>query len=59
MSDYKKVMAHLREQCEEIKGEWDGDQPGVKEERAQAADELLKATHTVDLLVKELENNNE
>lgn len=55
MSDYEKVMQHLRNRCNEISGEWNGDESGKQEDRASAADELLELLENVDLIVKELD----
>ena len=38
MSDYEKVLEHIRNRCNEIKGEWNGDEPGKQEDAAMAAD---------------------
>lgn len=55
MSDYEKVMRHLRTRCNEISGEWNGDESGKQEDRAHAADELLELLENVDSIVKELD----
>lgn len=55
MTDYQKVMLHLRTRCYETRAEWNGDEPGEKEDRANAATELLEQLDAVDKLVKELD----
>lgn len=55
MSDYEKVMIHLRARCDEIMGEWNGDEPGEQEDRAEGAEELKELLDDVDKLVKELD----
>ena len=55
MSDYEKVIEHIRNRCNEIKGEWNGDEPGKQEDSAMAADELLEKLEEVDQLMKELD----
>ena len=55
MSDYEKVLEHIRNRCNEIKGEWNGDESGKQEDVAMAADELLEKLEEVDALVKELD----
>ena len=55
MSDYEKVIEHIRNRCNEIKGEWNGDEPGKQEDAAMAADELLEKLEEVDQLMKELD----
>ena len=36
MSDYEKVIEHIRNRCNEIKGEWNGDESGKQEDAAMA-----------------------
>lgn len=55
MTDYEKTLEHIRTRCEEIKGEWDGEEIGTKEYNAESADELLELLKEVDGLVKELD----
>ena len=55
MSDYEKVIEHIRNRCNKIKGEWNGDEPGKQEYAAMAADELLEKIDEVDVLMKELD----
>ena len=55
MSDYEKVLEHIRNRCNEIQGEWNGDEPGEQEDRARAAQELLETLVGVDELMKELD----
>lgn len=55
MSDYEKVLEYLRKRCKEIRGEWNGDEPGQQEDRAHQATELLELLAEVDTLVKELD----
>lgn len=55
MSDYEKVLKHIRLRCEEIMGEWNGDEAGEQEIRADGAKELLERLSEVDDLVKELD----
>ena len=42
---------------ETVLGEWDGDNAGIKEDRANAATELSKSMNTVIDLIMELEEN--
>jgi len=55
MSDYEKVLEYIRHRCLEVRGEWDGDEPGQLEYNAHTATELLKLLEEVDKLVKELD----
>ena len=55
MSDYEKVMQFLRQRCKQVRGEWNGDEPGQQEDNAHAATELLELLDEVDKLVKELD----
>ena len=54
-SDYEKVMQHLRKRCDEVMGEWNGDESGKQEDDANTAYELLHLLYEVDELVKELD----
>lgn len=55
MSDYEKVMEHIKKRCNEIMGEWNGDESGQQEDDSMAAEELLGLLDEVDKLVKELD----
>jgi hypothetical protein len=55
MTDYEKVLEYLRQRCLEVRGEWDGDESGKREDQANAAEELLKLLLEVDSLVRELD----
>jgi hypothetical protein len=55
MSDYEKVLEYLRQRCLEVRGEWNGDEPGQLEDDANTATELLKLLDEVDQLVKKLD----
>lgn len=55
MTDYEKVVAYLRQECEQIRGEWNGDEAGKQEYRADQATELLELLDKVDELMKELD----
>jgi hypothetical protein len=54
MTDYEKVMTHVRSRCAEIKADWNGDVDDEQAQRADDADELLELLDEVDELVKEL-----
>lgn len=41
-------LAILRKKMEEIAGEWDGDKPGLQEDRAHAAQDILKAIDVIE-----------
>jgi len=55
VSDYEKVVAYLRQRCDEIMGEWDGDNPGSDELRTGFAQDTLELLERLDELVKELD----
>lgn len=55
MSDYEKVLAYLRQRCEEVRGQWNGDEPGKQEDEANLATHLLELLEEVDSAVKELD----
>jgi len=48
-------LANLRDYAEEIAGEWNGDEPGIQEERAECANEIIEKIDELVLLLKELE----
>lgn len=41
-------LANLKKKMEEIAGEWNGDEPGLKEDRAHAAHDILEAVKTIE-----------
>ena len=47
-------MQELKEQMEKIAGEWDGDMPGVLEDRAMIATDILELIKKIEDLIKEL-----
>ena len=49
------TLNELTNKCEEIMGEWNGDNSGKQEDRANAASELLSELSKVLDLYKELE----
>lgn len=55
MSDYERVIKYLRDEAIRIRGEWNGDDAGVMEDRAYAASELLELLAEVDERVEELD----
>lgn len=55
MGDYERVLEHLRKRCKEVRGEWNGDEPGEQEDHAHLATHLLELLEEVDLAVKELD----
>ena len=57
MSDYEKVLAYLRQRCEEVRGEWNGDEPGKQEDNAHLATHLLELLQQADLAKEEFHNH--
>jgi hypothetical protein len=51
------TLNELTNKCEEIMGEWNGDDSGKQEDRANAASELLTTLTKVLELYKELEDD--
>jgi hypothetical protein len=50
-------LLKLREELEGIAGQWDGDKPGLQEERSTAAAEGVRLTDKLIELVDELSLN--
>lgn len=55
LSDYEKVLQFLRQRCEEVQGEWNGDESGQLEDESNKATELLELLEEVDTLVRDLD----
>ena len=53
----KEELTKLRISLEEIAGEWDGDNPGQKEDRAHAAQEGIEAIDKLVQILEELDGN--
>jgi len=51
------TLNEVLKMIETVLGEWDGDNAGIKEDRANAATELSKSMNTVIDLIMELEEN--
>jgi len=47
-------MDKLKEEMEEIAGAWNGDNPGLAEDRAHAALEVIEHIDAIEELLKEL-----
>ena len=50
----KESLMRLKEKLEDIAGEWDGNESGLKEERAEIAREAIVHTTKLILLLNEL-----
>ena len=55
MSDFEKVLDYLRKCAREIQGDWNGDEAGKQELRAESATELLELLEQVETIVKDLD----
>jgi len=54
----KEELLKLIKECEEIAGNWNGDEPGYQEEQASIANEIIeKSTELIDL-INELNGTN-
>lgn len=49
------TLGEIKWKMKSIMGEWDGDNPGVKEDMAYAAEKVLEAIKNVEELLAELE----
>lgn len=49
-------VMELANYAQDVIGEWDGDEPGKKEERASVADEIIHNLARINALYKELED---
>ncbi len=53
----EKTLKDIREEAEQIAGEWNGDESGVLEDRANIAVDILEAVKNLDALLVELGEN--
>ncbi len=60
--DEKKVLianlyalTDLKELCEEIQGQWDGNESGEGEDRANAATDIIRQVDILKPLIKEMQ----
>lgn len=53
-SEVEAKLATLRTQAEAISGEWNGDESGTLEDRAEAATELIEHINAITELLEEL-----
>ena len=50
-------LAELDSEAGEISGAWNGDEAGVAEDRAHAADEIINKVHELQELLNYLQSN--
>jgi len=48
------TLKEIKEYAEKITGEWDGDLPGLEEDRANIAGDILDAIQNIEDLLNEL-----
>lgn len=51
----KEELENLITKCEEIAGEWNGDEPGRQEERAHIAEDIMEKAQELIELLEELD----
>ena len=51
---YKNMFKKLKKELEEISSEWNGDEPGIAEDRCHTAEEAIKQITKLEELLKEL-----
>jgi hypothetical protein len=49
---YILTLDFIKQHCENVQGEWDGDNPGLAEERAQTATEILEKVKEIEELMQ-------
>lgn len=49
-----KTLKELKEEMVEIQGEWNGDEPGTQEDRANIASDVLESIKNIEELLEEL-----
>lgn len=54
----KEELKKIIEECEEISGRWNGDNPGQEEEQARTANEIIEKTKEIMDLLSELKEIN-
>jgi len=52
----KGLLKNLKETLNEIAGEWDGDESGIKEDRCHASSEGLELIEKLEAILEELNN---
>lgn len=50
----KDELLKLIKECEEIAGNWNGDEPGYQEEQAHIANEIIEKSNELINLINEL-----
>jgi hypothetical protein len=53
----EKTLKEIKEEAEQIAGEWNGDESGVLEDRANIAGDILEAIKNIEDLLEELGEN--
>jgi len=51
----RETISHIVKEANEISGEWNGDESGLLEDRANAAGELIELLDQASVLIAELE----
>ena len=54
ITNMKEELAKLIKECEEIAGNWNGDEPGYAEEQAGIANEIIEKSNELIALINEL-----
>jgi len=50
----EKTLKDIKAEAEQVAGEWNGDEPGVLEDRANIAGDILEAVKNLEELLAEL-----
>jgi hypothetical protein len=50
-------LATLKSEMENLRGQWDGDNPGIAEDRASLATDIIDAVTKLESLLEKLEEN--
>lgn len=54
----KEKLQELIQECEEIQGRWNGDEPGYMEEQASTAGDIIEKSKELINLINELNGTN-
>ena len=54
LDKYILTLDFIKEHCNEVMGQWDGDKPGLDEERADMAREVLDYVQKIEEILKDL-----
>jgi len=54
MSNYILTLDFIKKHCEEVAGQWNGDESGKQEEDAETAIKVLEKVHEIEELIYDI-----